>query len=234
MRFLLIALFVVAAAGAVAHAADDRRITVTGQGRSGAAPDMATISLGIVTEHTEAAAALRDNAARVTGLFDILTQAGIAGRDRQTGDLNLYPRHAQGAPGDDRPPGIIGFTASSVVTIRVRDLDRLGRVLDQVLETGVNRLHGLQFGFAEPVAQQDAARVIAVADARRKAVLYAEAAGVRLGRVLSIAEAGAAGARPVMMEARSLSRAVADMPVAGGEVTTRAAVTIVYELTGGE
>lgn len=230
MRFLMVVLSM-AVVGTPTYAqisADTlRQITVTGQGRSEAAPDMATITLGVVTERPEAADAMRANSEQVADMLVLLAKEGIDARDMQTSNLSLHPRYLHR---NNEVPQITGFVANNTVSIRVRELDNLGGILDRVLTSGVNQLHGLSFGFADPQAQQDAARRAAMTEARRKADLYAEAAGVVAMRVISITETGAALPHPVMMmEAQAMSRA-ADVPIAQGEVTTQAQVTVVYEL----
>ncbi len=228
MRFLTVALFLIMA-GNIAGAETLRQITVTGQGRVEAAPDMATITLGVTTERAAADDAMRGNAEQVARMLEVLRAEGIEGRDMQTGNLNLHPRHAPGGSGTGGIR-ITGFAATSTVAVRVRDIQALGRILDLVLEAGVNRMHGLHFGFADPEARQDIARMAAIRDARRKAELYATAAGAGLGRVIAISETGSTAQRPAMMQAQASARVRADIPIAGGEVTTRATVTVVHEL----
>ena len=230
MRFLAITLWLVMVGNtAYAQIPDDvlRHISVTGQGRAESAPDMATISLGVTTQQREAAAAMRENATQVAAMLAVLADKGIAARDMQTSNLNLHPRYEHR---NNQAPQVTGFVASNTLTIRVRDLSSLGNVLDAALGVGANQLHGLRFGFADPQAQQDIARQTAIDDARRKAELYAETAGVAALRVISISETGGASSRPaMMMEAQAMSRS-ADIPIAEGEVTTQAQVTVVYEL----
>jgi uncharacterized protein YggE len=116
-----------------------------------------------------------------------------------------------------------------MVTVRVRALDALGAVLDGVVSDGANTLNGLGFGLAEDRPLMDEARRLAVADAAAKARLYAEAAGVTLGRVRSISEAGGyAPPMPLAMEAGYAKSA--DVPVAPGELSISASVAIVYEI----
>ncbi|OYX42291.1 MAG: hypothetical protein B7Z02_12700 [Rhodobacterales bacterium 32-67-9] len=202
-------------------------ISVTGEGRVDAAPDMATVSLGVTTDAETAGAAMAANSDGVRGVLERLKAAGIEGRDIQTSGLSLGPRYDY-QKSDGTPPTIVGYTASNMVTVRVRALDTLGSVLDGVVTDGANTLNGLSFGIAEDQAVMDEARGRAVADAARKAKLYAEAAGVSLGRVLSISEQG--GYRqPVMMAEAGYAKS-ADVPVASGEVSLTASVAIVYEI----
>lgn len=218
----------VLADSAVAAAPAPARITVSGLGRTEARPDMATITLGVQTEAATAAAALRENSARLAAVLDRLRAAGIADRDLQTSGLNLGPVY------DHRPdrqaPRISGYQAGNMLTVRVRDLSALGSILDLVVEDGANAFHGLSFALSDPQAALDAARTAAVRDARRKAEMLAEAAGVRLGAVIEISESsGHADPRPMM---RMAAEAVAmDVPVAEGEISYAVNVNVIWALT---
>ncbi|NDV48195.1 MULTISPECIES: SIMPL domain-containing protein [unclassified Salipiger] len=202
------------------------RITVTGEGEVAAAPDMATVSLGITAENAEAGAAM-DEASRVAeSLLARLDELGIAAADRQSSDISLRPVWSNGEDGTTR--GITGYEAGNMLTVRVRDLDRIGEVLGAVLDGGANQLSGLSFGLQEPKPVMQDARRAAVADAMDKARVLAEAAGVTLGPVISIAEAGGGFAPAPMME---MARG-AKVPVAAGETVVSTQVTMVFELGG--
>lgn len=204
------------------------RITVTGEGRVDAAPDLATISLGVTTEAKSAAGALAANSTAMAAVLERLRAAGIAERDLQTSGLSVNPVWT-GYDQSGRKPEIAGFQAANVLSVRVRALDSLGAVLDAAVKDGANTLNGLSFGMAEPQPLLDEARKRAVADARRKAELMAAAAGVRLGAVESISEAG--GYQPPMPQFRAESAMAAEaVPVAQGEVSLAASVTVVWRL----
>ncbi len=204
-------------------------ITVTGEGRVEAAPDMATVSLGVTTEAETASAAMAENSNAVAAILEQLSGAGIEARDIQTSGLSLGPRYNYRSSGD-QPPEITGYTASNMVTVRVRALDTLGGVLDRVVSGGANTLNGLGFGLQDDQAAMDEARRGAVAEAARKAALFAEAAGVALGPILSIHEGGAMMPQPKMMAAEASFARDGGVPVAGGELSIRADVTIVYSI----
>ena len=169
---------------AVPAYAEDARLTVTGQGHAVAAPDMATITLGVSERAPEARAAMDATSDSVAAILDRLAASGIAPRDVRTSDLSLGPVWAQRNTSGE--PTITGYEASNQLTVRVRDLDSLGGVLDAVLDDGANRFSGLRFGMQDPQPMEDAARQDAIRDALRKARLYADAAGVPLGPILSI------------------------------------------------
>lgn len=229
MGAALLGAFTLGAAPAIAATFDEPQISVTGQGKAEAAPDMATITLGVTSEAEEAAAAMAETSSRVAEVLERLREAGIEARDLQTSGLNMQPRWHYPDGSDGSEPRITGFIATNMVTVRVRDLESLGPVLDDVIQGGANTLHGLTFGMQEPQPVEDDARRDAVADAQRKAELLAEAAGVTLGPILSITEDGYfEPPRPAMrMEAAMGDSSV---PVAEGELSMEASVTIIYSI----
>lgn len=203
------------------------QITVTGEGRVEVAPDMATVSLGVTSVADTAAAALAQNSAQVATVIENLKGAGIEARDVQTSGLSLNPNWA--SYGSSSAQKIDGYTAQNMVTVRVRALDTLGTVLDAAVKDGANTLNGLTFGLANPQPVEDAARAAAVKDARRKADVLTGAAAVLLGPVLSITES-TGYAQPMPMF-RADAASAPGVPVAGGELTVGASVTIVYGIT---
>ncbi|MEM7497235.1 MAG: SIMPL domain-containing protein [Pseudomonadota bacterium] len=206
-----------------------RTITVQGAGETTAVPDMAHITLGVTTEARSAARALDENSAAMTSVMDALSAAGIESRDIMTASVNLNPVYDQ-RPDQSGRRAIRGYRASNQVRIRVRALESLGSTLDAVANAGATDIHGISFGLSEPEAAMDAARRDAIADARRRATLYAEAAGAALGPVLTISEVGIA--RPFPMQSDMMMRAEAAMavPVSPGEQSIGASITVVYAL----
>lgn len=217
------ALCLLAAAPAWAEA----KMTVSGIGEVSAAPDMATISLGVTTEGQEAAEAMRRNSEAMTAVLAAVAAAGVAARDVQTASLSLSPRWEPPRP-NEAEPRVSGFVATNIVTVRVRDLDALGGVLDAVLGEGANTLNGLTFGVADDTALKDAARRAAVADATRKARVLAEAAAVTLGPVTEIVEGGGFGG-PFPSARMDMAMAEA-VPVAPGELSLQATVTMTWTI----
>lgn len=210
------------ATGLAAADPEPRVITVTGVGTVEAAPDMATIRLGVTHEAKQAATAMTATSDGVRAVLSRLQEAGIEARDMQTDQLSLQPVWSDY---NATPRKITGFVASNMLTVRVRDLDALGGVMDLVIRDGANAFNGLSFGLQEPKPAQDAARAAAVQDAVDRAQQLAEAAGITLGPIQSISEQGGF-ARPQMME-MAAARA-SDVPVASGELTVSAQVNIVF------
>lgn len=227
MKNLIVALVFVLGTVPAVWADADRVITTMGQGVVEAVPDMATINLGVTNEARLAGDALRLTSDAVAAVLAQLNEAGIAPRDMQTQGVSLQPVWNRRNP-ENETPRITGFVARNTLTIRVRDLDTLGGILDRVVQDGANTFNGLQFSIQDPEPAIAAARQDAVKDAVAKAEQLAEAAGVALGPVQSISENGGGG-RPVMMEMAS-ARMESDVPVAAGEVSLTARVSMVFEI----
>ena len=204
-------------------------IAVTGEGKVDMAPDMAMLSLGVMTQADTAAAALKANSDGLSGALARLKAAGIEGRDIQTSGLSLHPNVDYSSTG--REPQVRGYTASNMLTVRLRDLSVLGQTLDAVVTEGANTLNGLSFGLQNPDEATDEARRRAVADATHKAALYAEAAGVTLGRIVTISEQGNyGGPQPMMMAEARFAKDAGSVPVASGEISIGATISVVYEI----
>jgi uncharacterized protein len=205
-----------------------RTISVTGTGEVAVAPDMAIVTVGATSEAGTAAEALSVTSVAVSAALEVLTKAGIESRDIQTSGVSISPRMVWPTNGNGAPR-IEGYVASNQLTARVRDLEMLGGVLDAVVSSGANTLSGVAFALSEPRAAEDAARRAAVTDARARAELYAEAAGVALGAVQQISEEGFAAPMPRMMAAEA-ARSDAAVPVAPGELNISARVRVVFAI----
>jgi uncharacterized protein len=219
------------AAGALAAEPDRSKlvpsVTVTGSGEASAKPDMATVQVGVVTEGSSASEALKKNSEAMAGLMQSLAAEGIAERDIQTTNVSVSPRYSSGR--DQGSMHIVGYEATNNVQAKIRQLPNLGTILDDVVEKGANRMHGVAFNVAEPNPILDQARKKAIEDARRKADLYATAAGVKLGRVLLIEEQSHHLPR---MEPMMMGRAMAApaVPIASGEQEFRVSISVTYAL----
>lgn len=223
--FLSAALALPVAAPVFAEDAIPPMITVTGEGVVEATPDIATLMIGVTTQGGTAAAALSSNSAAMDAVIGRLTAAGIDGRDMQTSNLSLGPDYSKYDSSSGAAPA--SYIASNMLTVRVRALDTLGTVLDAAVADGANTLNGLTFGLSDPAPVLNEARKEAVVDARAKAELLAAAAGVKLGKIVSISEAGAM-TDPMPMFRQDA--AASPVPVQGGELGLSANVTIFYEI----
>ena len=133
-----------------------------------------------------------------------IKESGIADRDIQTSRLSLQPQYDPNKSGAAR---LIGFQVNNQVTVKIRDIGKLPAVLDRAIAAGANEMSGIEFVVSEQSKLLDKARAEAIADARRKAELYANAAGMKVGRVVAISEEGAVPPpRPYPGDARGRGR----------------------------
>ncbi|OYX24057.1 MAG: hypothetical protein B7Z10_09940 [Rhodobacterales bacterium 32-66-7] len=208
---------------ALSTATQPATLTVTGTGTVEAAPDLATLTIGVTTQGATASDALAANSDVLTAVMARLTTAGIEARDMQTSNLSVSPNWTGY---DSATPTISGYVAINTLTIRVRQMDGLGPVVDAAVSEGANTLNGLYFGLSDQEPVLNDARKLAVRDARARAEFLATAAGVTLGRVLSISEGGT-GFDPMP----AYRAEAASVPVAEGEIGLSASVTMVFEIT---
>ena len=212
-------------------------LTVSADGRSVRTPDLAVFTAGVTSQAKTAGAALTANAADMNRVVAALKRAGIADRDIQTSNLSLNPVYAQPVrlPDGNYEQGeqkIVGYNVNNTVTVRQRKLSEFGRVIDTLVEAGANQVNGPSFQMDEPDAATDEARLAAMKKARARADLYAKAAGLRVGRILSISETGGYNPGPPVLFARmAADSAPAPSPVAAGEIQLNANVTVLFELT---
>lgn len=227
MRPLLVLAVIAALASPVAAQSDKvaNLINVTGDGEVTVTPDLAVLNAGVTTTAKTSRDASQGNARIMTEVMQALKALGIAEKDIQTSRLSLTPIFEGNVKVSERR--ITGFQASNKVNIEIRDLNRISDVVDRVVAAGANDISGIRFTVTSPSKPLDQAREAAIADARRKAELYARAAGVKLGMPVSISEQGAAMPRPVIM---MRSAAEASTPVSIGDEVLRVSVSVSYEL----
>ena len=163
----------------------ERAISLTGHGEVRAKPDMAVVTVGVMTQAVSARDAVTDNNAAMEKVIAALKTSGIAEKDIQTSNFSVSPRYDYKENSQAR---LVGYDVSNTVTVTVRDLAGLGTMLDSVVNEGSNQISGIAFDIADRHVLEDQARKLAVADARRKAEIYAAAAGVSLGRVVVMSE----------------------------------------------
>ena len=183
---LVIALFALIGAARMSIADERRTVTVSASGSVTAEPDIVSVQTGVVTEGQTARDALTANNQAVAKLIAALGGAGIAKADMRTTGFRVEPRYNNGR--DGKAPNVVGYLVVNDVRITVRDLKRLGDILDLAVTSGANQAGGIDFEVSRQDALKDEARRQAMAAAVRKATLYAEAARAELGKVLSITE----------------------------------------------
>lgn len=209
------------------HAA---RLSVSGEGRATAQPDLAHITLGVTTEAETAQEAMAKNATRQQAVIDALKAEGVEPRDIQTSGLNLSPKMQYT---DNQPPKLVGYTAQNTVNVRVRDIAGLGGVLDKLVATGANEISGISFSREDMTEAQDKARSDAVTDARRRAEIMAQAAGMRLGELRALSDSAVTDAPRPMMAMRAELKDAA-VPIEAGELGITAQVTAIFDLLPAE
>jgi uncharacterized protein YggE len=203
-------------------------LAISADGQSKITPDQATITLGVQVTDATAQAAMRDDAARMTGVMAALRSAGVPDKDVQTSNISLQ---AQYTYVQNQPPKLTGYQASNDVTITVEDLTKLGPVIDAVTASGANQVNGISFALKDPTAAEDQARLAAVKALEAKAALYAEATGYHIVRLVNLTEGAPEESSPIRPMVMADIRAPAPAtPVSSGQLTVDVTVTAVYEL----
>ncbi len=209
---------------------DGTLLSVSADGSSKRVPDVATISTGVVTRAADANAAMRDNANQMTKVMAAIKAAGVAERDIQTSGVNLNPNYNY-TP--NKPPKITGYEARNTVSVKVRDIAKLGKVMDSLVAAGANDLNGPSFEVDKPDEAYDEARRGALEKAQARAEMYAKALGLRVRRIVSIDESGSSFPRPIpmmAMKAMAAAAPAADTEVSPGEANLSAHLNVVFEL----
>ena len=210
-------------------------ITVSGEGDASVAPDLAILNFSVVRLDKTARAALNANTEAMAAVIAAMKKHGIESRDLQTAGFSIDPQYdyLQNADGSQKPPQFRGYQVNNALTVRVRDLSKLGEIMDEAVTMGVNQGGSVSFANADTKPVIAEARKAAMADALTKAKALTEAAGVKLGRIISISE-GSAMPRPMpvmAMAAKSASdMASAPVPVEAGENAYHASVNVTIAL----
>ena len=223
---LMVALFVSTQAGAQT-APPPRMLSVSGTGEVKATPDQAQLSTGVVTQAGTAAAALAANSHAMNGVFDTLKRAGITEKNIQTSNFQVSPQYGNPKPGGAQR--ITGYQVSNTVTVMVVGLDKIGPAIDALVAAGSNQIDGPNFSIADPKPLLAKAREEAVKDATARAQTLATAAGVTLGPIISIGEGGAEYSPPQPL-GRMMLAAKTPTPIASGEESVSASVSITWEI----
>jgi len=212
-------------------------LTISAEGRVTRAPDLAGFTAGVVSQGKTASEALAANSADMSRVIAALKRAGIADKDIQTSNLSLNPVYApqRNLPDgtiDPPQPRIVGYQAQNTVSVRQRNLKDFGKVIDTLVTAGANQVNGPSFEVENADAALDEARAAAMAKARARAALYARAAGLKVGRILSISENGGwSPPQPVMYRMAAMGAAPPPAPpVQAGELQMQMTVTVQFEL----
>ena len=212
---------------------------MTGHGEVTAAPDTAYVTSGVTSQGGTAKDALDANTTDMNALIGVLKDAGVASEDIQTSGFAVNPNYvysdSRDANGYQLPPKIVGYTVTNAVTVHVRDLTILGTMLDKEVSVGANTINGINFAVDDPSALYAEARKDAFADAKGKADLYADAAGVQLGAITQISENQSYSQPPQPYLAKAMSATAdrgAPVPVEAGQLTFTIDVNVNWDLGG--
>lgn len=208
--------------------ADGTLLSVSSNAEARRVPDIATVSAGVVTQAADANSAMRANAEQMARVVAAIKAAGIAERDVQTSGVNLNPQYRYA---ENQPPAITGYQASNNVNVVVRDIAKLGRILDALVATGANQVNGPSFDVEDKESAYDEARKRALDKAQQRAAMYAKSLGMQVRRIVSISEGGGF-APPQPMAVMSMARAekMADTSISPGENTLSVNLDVVFEL----
>ena len=230
-RILALATALAVATPLAALAADTPppTISVTGEASVSVTPDLAEVDGGVTTQAKTAREASDANNKAMAAVLAAVKGAGVAEADIRTSRLSLQPQVAPARASTDTPPAIVGYRASNRVTIRVRDMAKVANTIDTLLAAGANDIGGVNFMVSNASKWLDEARPKAIADARRKAEIYAKAAGVAIGAPLSIREDSSNGPIAPKMFRAGLA-AAAPTPIAAGDETLTLTISVAYEI----
>jgi hypothetical protein len=237
LRLLAATLALSAAVTAPAVSAQERErrepvIVVSGQGDTQIAPDLAIVTLGVTETRKTAREALDSANSAMSAVIDALKKQGIEPRDLQTSGLSIqaqysYPQNEDGTP---KPPVLTGYAVSNTLTIRIRDLAKVGAIIDQAVTLGVNQGGNIRFSNDDPAKAVKEARIEAVKDAVEKAGTLAEAAGIKLGRILEVTESNIPNDPRPLMSARMAKEAPDAVPVEAGENSYSVNVNVTFAI----
>lgn len=202
-------------------------IVTSGTGRIAVEPDTADLRLGISISEASVAAARAAGAAAMTAILAAVTEAGVDRRDVRTTTVSVQPRYEYR---DGKPPRLAGYDLANLVLVTVRDLGRLGAVIDGALTAGATSLDGLTLRVEDPAEAERAARTAAVAEARGRADVLAEAAGVRISGVGEIVEGGGPPTWPQPKAARAMLASDAATPIETGTTEIAVTVTVTFRI----
>ncbi|WP_017930917.1 SIMPL domain-containing protein [Robiginitomaculum antarcticum] len=188
------------------------------------APDQAMVSAGVVSQSADAGQAMRDNAAKMTKVFEALDAAGIPRENVQTSQISLQPRYNYE---ERKAPRITGYEARNIITVTTDDLAKTGAMVDALVKAGINNIDQVQMTVKNPEEAENTARTNAIAKAKAKAQSMAEAAGVELGKLTNLSESSGGG-RPVMYRQTAAMDVMESTPVAPGEQTISVTVNLSY------
>jgi uncharacterized protein YggE len=203
-----------------------RTITVTGSGMITLTPDIAYVYIGVQTQDKSASVAMNNNSTRAQALIETIKSFGVDDKDIQTTNFSISPQNVY----DDNYNVIdVTYVVQNTVYVTVRDLEKLGDLLDGAFQAGANSIYGISFDVADRTDAVSQARLAAVEDARKQADELAAATDVTIGAVQSISYYDSTPVT-VYREARAPSDMSSSVPIEAGSMQITTTVTIVYEI----
>jgi uncharacterized protein YggE len=226
-----LALLLVVQLAALPASADDeapkRSISLSATGAIKTAPDKVDISTGVTSQAPSAKDALAKNSAAMVQVIEALKGEGLDAKDIQTTNFSVQPLYEERKEG--RSPAITGYQVTNSVRLTLHDIGKLGQILDKVVTLGANDIGAIEFGVSEPEALKDEARKLAIGNAAANAKLYAEAAGVTLGKLLTISE-DEGMVMPRYASPAPMEMAAKAVPIEAGTATVEVRVHVSYAL----
>lgn len=209
---------------------DLRTVVMTGEGEVKATPDQAVISAGAVTQARTASAAVAANSAIMSRAFAALSQLGVARDAIATAGFTLEPQYPPPNDKNPQPRSIVGYEVTNSISVTLDNVGRVGAVLDALIDAGANQSAGVSFSIKDPKPLLERARDLAARDALRRAQVYAAAVGASVGSVRSIQEGYAQVAKRGYTDAVMVTAARSPTPIAAGQQSVTATVTIAWDL----
>ena len=198
-----------------------------------AAPDIATVSTGVETRAPTARQAMADNATKMDGLIAALAKAGIAKKDIQTSGIRLNAQYDYSGRNDGTPspPKFLGYEAANQLSVTLRNVAKVGDLLDRLVAAGATSINGPTFSIDDPAPLLVQARGAALKTAKSQADFYAQQAGFRSARLVSISESNSGGMPPMPVSVQRMSADMAkSTPVEPGQVSSAVTLTVQYAL----
>lgn len=221
-------LLVVPGVGTAPAGQEQTGIIVIGEGKSSAEPDVAMVTVGVETRHRTAEGAAEENKSRMMDVMQALQDMQIPGEDIRTVDFRIQPE----IDWDDEEPRVIGYVVANSVLVKIRQVGRVGDVLDAVTDAGANTIHGVQFSIDDPSDIREQARAEAMADAKSRAAQLAELAGVGLGKPRVISESFVEEP-PVYLErvyALGAEGGGGPVPISPGQLEVRVQLEVTFDI----
>lgn len=202
-------------------------VIVTGEGSVSVAPDQARITAGVSTRAKTVKEATDANSRTMAAITTALAGAGVAQKDIETARFSVQPLYAPQSAGSE--PKLSGYGVSNQVNVTIRDISKVGDILDRLVAAGATDVGSIAFLVSDPSKATDPAREVAVADAQRKAQLYARASGISLGHVAWIAE-DSTSSSPIPAAAVAARQAASAVPISSGEAVMQVRITVGFDI----